>query len=165
MLYHDWEAQSYDEKWSISFDQRCISYARDRFAAVAGTAGWPFRRALEIGAGTGTFSLNLRQAGVVDEVAVTDFSPGMVEAAQRNARGLGCTGADPLVPGPLLAADGAAPAPPVKSPVRIGPGSWLGVRTTVLRGTVLRNRVLPTAPDAPAKALRKPAKGHPKEQR
>lgn len=25
----------------------------------------------------------------------------------------------------------------VKSPVRIGPGSWLGVRTTVLRGTVL----------------------------
>ena len=37
VLYHDWEAQSYDEKWSISFDQRCIDYARDRFAAVAGT--------------------------------------------------------------------------------------------------------------------------------
>ena len=42
MLYHDWEAGTYDEKWSISFDQRCIGYARDRFAHVAGTAGWPY---------------------------------------------------------------------------------------------------------------------------
>ncbi|PRC57918.1 SAM-dependent methyltransferase, partial [Mycobacterium sp. ITM-2017-0098] len=22
VLYHDWEAESYDEKWSISYDQR-----------------------------------------------------------------------------------------------------------------------------------------------
>ena len=41
ILYHDWEAQTYDEKWSISYDERCISYARDRFAAIAGTDGWP----------------------------------------------------------------------------------------------------------------------------
>ena len=27
---------TYDEKWSISFDERCIDYARDRFVAVAG---------------------------------------------------------------------------------------------------------------------------------
>jgi ubiquinone/menaquinone biosynthesis C-methylase UbiE len=89
VLYHDWEAETYDEKWSISFDERCISYARDRFAAVAGSDGWPYGRALELGAGTGFFSLNLRQAGVVAEVAVTDLSPGMVEAAQANARRLG----------------------------------------------------------------------------
>lgn len=89
VLYHDWEAQNYDEKWSISFDERCISYARDRFVAVAGTHGWPYGRALEVGAGTGFFSLNLKQAGVLDRVAVTDLSPGMVEAAQRNARALG----------------------------------------------------------------------------
>ena len=89
VLYHDWEAGTYDEKWSISFDQRCIDYARDRFVAVAGTGGWPYRKALEIGAGTGFFSLNLRQAGVVDEVHVTDISPGMVAAAEHNANLLG----------------------------------------------------------------------------
>lgn len=91
VLYHDWEADSYDEKWSISFDRRCIDYARDRFVAIAGTDGWPYRKALEIGAGTGFFSLNLRQAGVLDEVHVTDISPGMVEAAKRNAERLGFT--------------------------------------------------------------------------
>lgn len=89
VLYHDWEAGTYDEKWSISFDQRCIDYARDRFVAVAGTGGWPYRKALEIGAGTGFFSLNLRQAGVLDELHVTDISPGMVSAAERNANLLG----------------------------------------------------------------------------
>jgi ubiquinone/menaquinone biosynthesis C-methylase UbiE len=89
VLYHDWEADTYDEKWSISFDKRCIDYARDRFVAIAGTDGWPYRKALEIGAGTGFFSLNLRQAVVLDEVHVTDISPGMVEAAERNAERLG----------------------------------------------------------------------------
>jgi len=89
VLYHDWEAGTYDEKWSISFDERCIAYARDRFAAAAGTVGWPYGRVLEVGAGTGFFSLNLKQAGVVDQVAVTDLSPGMVEAAKSNAERLG----------------------------------------------------------------------------
>ncbi len=41
VLYHDWEAQTYDEKWSISFDERCITYATDRFRNVAGEDGWP----------------------------------------------------------------------------------------------------------------------------
>jgi ubiquinone/menaquinone biosynthesis C-methylase UbiE len=91
VLYHDWEASSYDEKWSISYDQRCIDYARDRFVAVAGSEGWPYRRSLEIGAGTGFFTLNLKQAGVLDQAHVTDLSPGMVEAAKRNAEHLGFT--------------------------------------------------------------------------
>src|SRR6201998_3498143 len=34
VLYHDWEAETYDEKWSISYDQRCIDYARDCFDAI-----------------------------------------------------------------------------------------------------------------------------------
>jgi len=89
VLYHDWEADRYDQKWSIDFDQRCIDYARDRFAAVAGTSGWPYRRALELGCGTGFFMLNLKQAGVVDQGFVTDLSPGMVAAATRNAARLG----------------------------------------------------------------------------
>ncbi|MGZ4600797.1 MAG: class I SAM-dependent methyltransferase [Oryzihumus sp.] len=91
VLYHDWEAQTYDDKWSISFDERCIDYARDRFVAIAGDQGWPYGRALELGAGTGFFSLNLKQAGVLDEVHVTDLSPGMVEAAKANATQLGFT--------------------------------------------------------------------------
>jgi ubiquinone/menaquinone biosynthesis C-methylase UbiE len=89
ILYHDWEASTYDEKWSISFDQRCIDYARDRFAHVAGTDGWPYAKSLELGCGTGFFTLNLKLAGVIDECHVTDLSPGMVEVAQRNARNLG----------------------------------------------------------------------------
>jgi ubiquinone/menaquinone biosynthesis C-methylase UbiE len=91
VLYHDWEAGTYDEKWSISFDQRCIDYARDRFAHVAGTDGWPYRKSLELGCGTGFFTLNLKLAGVIDEGHVTDLSPGMVEVARRNAANLGFT--------------------------------------------------------------------------
>ena len=89
VLYHDWEASTYDEKWSISYDERCIDYARGRFEAVAGTAGWPYAEALELGSGTGFFLLNLMQAGVATKGHVTDLSPGMVEAAVRNAAGLG----------------------------------------------------------------------------
>ncbi len=91
VLYHDYEASTYDAKWSISYDQRCISYARDRFVAVAGEAGWPYGTALEIGCGTGFFLLNLRQAGVLERGLVSDISPGMVEVAKRNAAGLGLT--------------------------------------------------------------------------
>ena len=43
---------------------------------VAGTDGWPYADALEIGCGTGFFLLNLKQAGVLDEGHVTDISPG-----------------------------------------------------------------------------------------
>ncbi len=89
ILYHDWEAGTYDEKWSISFDQRCIDYARERFAHAGGTDGWPYATSLELGCGTGFFTLNLKLAGVIDEGHVTDLSPGMVEVATRNARGLG----------------------------------------------------------------------------
>src|SRR6185369_2229483 len=93
VLYHDWEAQTYDQKWSISFDQRCIDYARDRFEHIAGRERWPYRTALEVGCGTGFFILNLMLAGVIDTAPstghVTDVSPGMVEAARRNAESLG----------------------------------------------------------------------------
>jgi ubiquinone/menaquinone biosynthesis C-methylase UbiE len=89
VLYHDWEAENYDEKWHISYDERCISYARDRFVHVAGRDGWPYERALELGCGTGFFLLNLKQAGVLSEGSVTDISPGMVDVAVRNAKALG----------------------------------------------------------------------------
>ncbi len=89
VLYHDWESATYDQKWSISYDERCISYAADRFTAIAGRAGWPYPTALELGCGTGFFMLNLIQAGVIGKGSVTDISPGMVQVARRNAEGLG----------------------------------------------------------------------------
>ncbi|MBV9315336.1 MAG: class I SAM-dependent methyltransferase [Pseudonocardia sp.] len=89
VLYHDWEASSYDEKWSISYDERCINYAVRRFELIAGRSGWPYRRALELGCGTGFFLLNLMQGGVATRGSVTDLAPGMVRVALRNAAGLG----------------------------------------------------------------------------
>ncbi|RPA62273.1 class I SAM-dependent methyltransferase [Gordonia oryzae] len=107
VLYHDWEAETYDEKWSISFDERCIDYARGRFDAVpaaraaaagssasgasAAAAGseLPYGRAMELGCGTGFFLLNLMQSGVAEKGSVTDLSPGMVKVALRNAENLG----------------------------------------------------------------------------
>lgn len=89
VLYHDWEAATYDDKWSISYDQRCVDYAVGRFRAVAGDGGWPYPRAMELGCGTGFFLLNLMQGGVASVGSVTDLSPGMVAVALANARQLG----------------------------------------------------------------------------
>ena len=92
VLYHDWEAETYDEKWSISYDQRCVDYARHCFDAVVPDevfAELPYDRALELGCGTGFFLLNLIQAGVARRGSVTDLSPGMVKVATRNGQSLG----------------------------------------------------------------------------
>jgi ubiquinone/menaquinone biosynthesis C-methylase UbiE len=89
VLYHDWEAGTYDEKWSISYDERCTDYAVGRFKANAGETGWPYPHAMELGSGTGFFLLNLMQGGVIKRGSVTDLSPGMVQVALRNARNLG----------------------------------------------------------------------------
>lgn len=88
VIYHDWEASTYDEKWSISYDERCIAYARERFDHVAGVPLRPYGRSLEIGAGTGFFTLNLMLAGLIDHGTITDLSPRMVEVALRNGREL-----------------------------------------------------------------------------
>src|SRR5581483_9738737 len=48
-----------------------------------------YGRSLEIGAGTGYFSLNLLQAGVLRDATCTDISPGMVSKLGSNADRLG----------------------------------------------------------------------------
>ncbi|MFN2543771.1 MAG: class I SAM-dependent methyltransferase [Actinomycetota bacterium] len=87
ILYHDAAARSYDDKWSISFDERCVSYVRDRAERMLPEASYD--RVLEIGSGTGFFLLNLWQAGFVKEAHATDISPGMLQACGENARRLG----------------------------------------------------------------------------
>ena len=86
ILYHDWEAETYDDKWSISYDKRCVDYARDLFDATVPAdelRDLPYDRALELGCGSGFFLLNLIQAGVARRGSVTDLSPGMVKVASK----------------------------------------------------------------------------------
>ena len=92
VLYHDWEAENYDDKWSISYDKRCVDYARDLFDATVpedDLRDLPYDRALELGCGSGFFLLNLIQAGVARRGSVTDLAPGMVKVAIRNGESLG----------------------------------------------------------------------------
>lgn len=88
VVYHDWEAGHYEDKWSISFDERCIDYATGRFLRAVPDGG-RFDRVLEVGCGTGFFLLNLAQAGFIGEAHCADISPGMVERCVANGRRLG----------------------------------------------------------------------------
>jgi ubiquinone/menaquinone biosynthesis C-methylase UbiE len=88
VAYHDWESAHYDDKWSISFDQRCIDYAAGRFRRAVPSGGH-FERVLEVGCGTGFFLLNLAQAGFIGEAHATDIAPAMVARCVDNGRQLG----------------------------------------------------------------------------
>src|SRR3954452_25511530 len=87
--YHDVAAAEYDAKWGISYEEhgRRLVVAKLRKAL-----GGPIRRldrALEIGAGTGYFSLNLARAGLVGELTWTDISQGMLDELAGTAGRLG----------------------------------------------------------------------------
>jgi ubiquinone/menaquinone biosynthesis C-methylase UbiE len=88
--YHDVAADSYDTKWGIDFGEIGQNQVLGKLRKLLGPeldAGYD--RSLEIGAGTGYFSLNLLQAGVVTRATCTDISPGMVTTLAANAQRLG----------------------------------------------------------------------------
>ena len=88
--YHDVAATSYDSKWGIDFGEVGQAQVLRKLRKVLGAEiDRGFERSLEIGAGTGYFSLNLLQAGVVGEVTCTDISPGMIKTLAANADRLG----------------------------------------------------------------------------
>src|SRR4051795_5307410 len=87
--YHDVAADEYDAKWGISFGDAGRQQVVGKLSKLLGARPGPFARSLEIGAGTGYFSLNMLQAGVVAEATCSDISPGMLETLQTNARKLG----------------------------------------------------------------------------
>jgi SAM-dependent methyltransferase len=88
--YHDVAAASYDAKWGIDFGDVGQAQVLGKIRKLLGDeVGRGYARGLEIGAGTGYFSLNLLQAGVLQQATCTDISPGMVTTLAANARRLG----------------------------------------------------------------------------
>jgi ubiquinone/menaquinone biosynthesis C-methylase UbiE len=87
--YHDVAASDYDRKWGISFEAPGREVVVAKLEKALGTRGGHFPRSLEIGAGTGYFTLNLLQAGVIEEGVATDISPGMLEELETSAEKLG----------------------------------------------------------------------------
>ena len=86
--YHDAAAHEYDAKWGIDFGatgQRQVRLKLEK--ALGGLDGERFGDGLEIGSGTGYFSLNLVQLGIVERLTATDISPGMLERLGGDRRG------------------------------------------------------------------------------
>jgi ubiquinone/menaquinone biosynthesis C-methylase UbiE len=90
--YHDLAAEHYDSKWGIGYDDVGQAQVIGKLRKALGPAGLPaggFDRSLEIGAGTGYFTLNLMRAGAIRSGVASDISPGMLRALSASARQLG----------------------------------------------------------------------------
>jgi ubiquinone/menaquinone biosynthesis C-methylase UbiE len=88
--YHDAAAHEYDAKWGIDFGDVGQDQVRAKLVkALGGDDGKTFGDALEIGSGTGYFSLNLVQLGLIGRLTATDISPGMVDRLAGTAAALG----------------------------------------------------------------------------
>ena len=87
--YHDAAAEHYDTKWGVDYGDIGRAQVRGKLHKLLGAPLPTFQRALEIGAGTGYFTLNMLQDGVVREATATDISPGMLDALAANAARVG----------------------------------------------------------------------------
>jgi ubiquinone/menaquinone biosynthesis C-methylase UbiE len=88
--YHDAAAAEYDSKWGIDFGDIGQDQVRGKLVKALGdAAAETFGDALEIGSGTGYFSLNLMQQGTIGALTATDISPGMLEQLAGTAESLG----------------------------------------------------------------------------
>ena len=88
--YHDAAADEYDAKWGIDFGATGQEQVRLKLAkALGGLDGARFGDGLEIGSGTGYFSLNLLQMGTIERLTATDISPGMLRRLSTTAAALG----------------------------------------------------------------------------
>ena len=76
--YHDLAAEHYDSKWGINYSGVGQAQVTGKLRKALGHEPGRYERALEIGAGTGYFTLNLLRAGVVGQAVATDISPGML---------------------------------------------------------------------------------------
>jgi ubiquinone/menaquinone biosynthesis C-methylase UbiE len=87
--YHDVAADHYDSKWGIDFGEIGQEQVLAKVEKAVGHRPDGWRRSLEIGSGTGYFTLNLLRAGMIAEATCSDISPGMLAALRANAERLG----------------------------------------------------------------------------
>jgi len=87
--YHDVAAGHYDAKWGIDFAELGLDQVTSKVRKALGRTPSYYPRSLEIGAGTGYFTLNLLRAGLVGEATCSDISAGMLDTLAANARRLG----------------------------------------------------------------------------
>jgi SAM-dependent methyltransferase len=87
--YHDVAAGHYDAKWGIDFGEIGREQVLLKVRKALGHAPGHYPRALEIGAGTGYFSLNMLRAGIIGAATCSDISPGMLATLKGNAERLG----------------------------------------------------------------------------
>ena len=87
--YHDAAAHHYDSKWGISYEELGRSQVVGKLRKALGQEPERYSSALEIGAGTGYFGLNLARSGIVSELTATDISPGMLDVLSASAAEIG----------------------------------------------------------------------------
>ncbi|HEX5223831.1 MAG TPA: class I SAM-dependent methyltransferase, partial [Solirubrobacteraceae bacterium] len=87
--YHDVAAVHYDSKWGIDFGAMGQEQVTTKVRKALRGEPPRFERSLEIGSGTGYFTLNLMQAGLIGEATCSDISPGMLSTLTENASRLG----------------------------------------------------------------------------
>ncbi len=87
--YHDLAAHHYDSKWGIDFGELGREQVLAKLHKALGRPPDHYARSLEIGAGTGYFTLNMLRAGVIGQATCSDISPGMLEILKANARDVG----------------------------------------------------------------------------
>ena len=87
--YHDVAAHDYDSKWGIDFGEIGAAQVLAKVRRALGREPPRYARSLEIGAGTGYFSLNLLRAGVIARATCSDISTGMLATLRENAARLG----------------------------------------------------------------------------
>src|SRR4051794_36387435 len=83
--YHDDAAATYDAKWGIDFGPIGLEQVAGKLRKALGGEPRELGDVLEVGAGTGYFSLNLLLAGRVSSATCTDIAPGMLRVLEGNA--------------------------------------------------------------------------------
>src|SRR5579871_453560 len=87
--YHDVAAEHYDAKWGIDFGEIGLDQVGAKVRKALGQQPGRYERSLEIGSGTGYFTLNMMRAGLIERATCTDISPGMLATLSANAGRLG----------------------------------------------------------------------------
>jgi len=87
--YHDVAAEDYDSKWAIDYGEVGGRQVKSKLEKALGSPPGHYPRMLEIGAGTGYFTINLLRHEIVGEAIATDISPGMLKVLDATAERLG----------------------------------------------------------------------------